>query len=113
MRVEVEEPAVANTAGDGIRHAPYGVFGGQDGLPHRYRLISQGHTRFLKTKEVGIAVHPGARFFVESSGGGGYGDPALRDPEARAADAANGFVTQRPKARAAEPSPRARRASAG
>jgi N-methylhydantoinase B len=117
MRVEVDEPAVANTAGDGIRHAPYGVFGGRDGLPHRYRLISQGRTRFLKTKEVGITVHPGARFFVESAGGGGYGNPALRDPGARAADVANGFVTQRPKAgpprRTAETSPRARRAPAG
>jgi len=96
MRAEVAEPAVANTAGDGVRHAPYGLFGGEEGLPHRYRLISQGHARPLKTKEAGIGVRPGDVFLIESSGGGGYGDPALRDPAARAADLLNGFVSARP-----------------
>jgi len=47
----------------------------------------------LRTKEVAIVVQPGDVFFVESAGGGGYGDPAERDPRARAADRANGFVT--------------------
>jgi N-methylhydantoinase B len=93
--VEVTESARANTAGDGIRHRPYGLFGGQDGLPHRYRLISGGRTRFLKTKEVGILVRPGDVFFIESSGGGGYGDPVKRDPQAHAEDLANGFVTRK------------------
>ncbi len=95
MRAEVADPAVANTAGDGVRHAPYGLFGGEDGLPHRYRLISHGHARPLRTKEVGIVVRPGDVFLVESSGGGGYGDRARRDPAARAADLVNGFVSPR------------------
>lgn len=94
MRAEVADAAVANTAGDGARHAPYGLFGGADGLPHRYRLISRGRRRVLKTKEVGIVVRPGDVFFVESSGGGGYGDPDARDPGARAADRVSGFVTK-------------------
>ena len=94
MRMEIAEPAKANTAGDGIRHAPYGLFGGKDGRPHRYRLISRGRSRFLKTKQVGIPVLPGDVFFIESSGGGGYGDPAKRDREADAADLANGFTTK-------------------
>jgi N-methylhydantoinase B len=64
-------------------------------LPHRYRLISKGRTRFLKTKEVGIPVLPGDVFHIESSGGGGYGDPQERHPEAQAADLANGFVTEK------------------
>jgi N-methylhydantoinase B len=53
MHVEISEPAVANTAGDGVRYAPYGLFGGDDGLLHRYRLISKGRSRLLKTKERG------------------------------------------------------------
>jgi N-methylhydantoinase B len=97
MRLETERLAVANTAGDGVRHAPYGLFGGRDGLPHRYRLLSKGRARVLKTKEVGIPVRPGDVFLVESSGGGGYGDPRLRDRTARASDLANGFVTGRPR----------------
>ena len=92
LRVDVREPAVANTAGDGVRHAPYGLFGGKDGLPHRYRLLSRGATRVLKTKEVGIRVRPGDVFLVESSGGGGYGPPARRPRPARVRDRVNGVV---------------------
>ena len=55
--------------------------------------------RVLKTKEVGVPVRPGDVFFVESSGGGGYGPPAKRSPEARAADVANGFVSPRRRRR--------------
>ena len=95
LKVETEQPARANTAGDGIRHAPYGLWGGQDGLPHRYRLLSRGRrARFLKTKEVGVLVRPGDTFFIEAAGGGGFGDPAHRDPAAHADDLLNGFVTE-------------------
>jgi N-methylhydantoinase B len=93
LRVDTAEPAIANTAGDGVRHGPYGILGGQDGLPHRYRLISAGRERLLKTKEVGIVVGPGDVFFVESGGGGGYGPPEERDPSAHASDVENGYVT--------------------
>jgi N-methylhydantoinase B len=111
MRAETAEPAVANTAGDGVRHAPYGLFGGRDGAVHRYRLVSRRRTRVLRTKEVGIPVMPGDVFLIESSGGGGYGPPAKRDPAARAADRDNGFVTSRaPNAR---PARRARRSTRG
>jgi N-methylhydantoinase B len=96
LHVEITEPARANTAGDGTRHAPYGILGGRDGLPHRYRLRSRGRPdRVLKTKEVGVVVRPGDVFLVESGGGGGYGDPRRRAPEARAYDRENGFVTRR------------------
>ena len=99
LRMDVEEPAVANTAGDGVRHAPYGLLGGQDGLPHRYRLLSRGRRpRVLKTKEVGILVRPGDVFLVESSGGGGFGPSSKRPPETRARDLENGFVTRRGRA---------------
>src|SRR6266852_5927431 len=100
LRVDIAEAGVANTAGDGVRHTTYGLFGGKDGLPHRYRLLSKGRApRVLKTKEVGIEVRPGDVFFVESSGGGGYGPPSRRSAEARAADVANGFVSKRGRPR--------------
>jgi N-methylhydantoinase B len=94
MVVEVEEPAVANTAGDGVRHGAPGLLGGSDGAPHRYTLLSAGRPdRPLKTKEVGIRVRPGDVLDVRSAGGGGFGDPAERTPEARARDRRLGFVT--------------------
>jgi N-methylhydantoinase B len=106
MHVRTADAAVANTAGDGVRHAPYGLFGGRDGAPHRYRLVSQGRTRVLATKSVGIPVRPGDVFLIESAGGGGYGDPRGRDPLAVAADLADGMVTQRRRLKAAR-APRA------
>src|SRR5207302_7938803 len=70
LRVDTTEDGVANTAGDGTRHPSYGILGGRDGLPHRYRLLSRGRApRVLKTKEVGIAVRPGDGVVVESAGG--------------------------------------------
>jgi N-methylhydantoinase B len=79
------------------------LFGGRDGLPHRYRLLSKRGTRVLKTKEVGIPVRPGDVFFVESAGGGGWGSPAARDPGAHAEDVTNGVVTRRTPAQARAP----------
>ncbi|MGK7866125.1 hydantoinase B/oxoprolinase family protein [Falsiroseomonas sp. E2-1-a20] len=86
-------PARANTAGDGARHGAAGMLGGQDGAPHHYRLLPvAGEARDLRTKEAGIALAPGDVLHVRSGGGGGWGDPARRDPAARAADAAEGLV---------------------
>jgi N-methylhydantoinase B len=93
LRVDTARPGVANTAGDGTRHGSFGILGGLDGEPHRYRLLSGGTERELLTKEVDIPVLPGDVFLVEASGGGGYGPPERRTAEARASDLANGFVT--------------------
>ena len=93
--VETAEPAVANTAGDGVRHGACGIQGGRDGLPHRYVLKSAGRPdRPLKTKEVGIVIRPGDVLEVRSGGGGGFADPAERSPEHRARDVLLGFVTE-------------------
>jgi N-methylhydantoinase B len=92
--LETAKPARGNTAGDGARHGPCGMLGGQDGVPHDYRLISQGRPpRALRTKEVGIELRPGDCLEIRSSGGGGYGPPAERSPDARARDREQGLVT--------------------
>ena len=92
LRVDTEEMGVANTAGDGVRHGSFGMLGGQDGKPHRYRLFSDEAERVLKTKEIDVPVGPGDVFLIESSGGGGYGPPDERDVEARLSDRLNGFT---------------------
>jgi N-methylhydantoinase B len=118
LTVEIDQPARANTAGDGVRHGACGLFGGADGLPHHYVLRSRGRPdRVLRTKEVGIAVHPGDVIHVESGGGGGWGDPRQRAAAAREEDRVHGFVTasrkRRPptRARATALPARARRKS--
>ena len=94
MVVETAEPAVGNTAGDGVRYGACGILGGADGVPHRYMLYSNGQPpRAIKTKEVGLVIRPGDILLLESGGGGGWGDPTLRNPDATARDTENGFIS--------------------
>ena len=89
-----------------MRYGACGILGGADGTPHRYPLHSNGSPpRPIKTKEVGIEIHPGDVLILESGGGGGWGDPALRNPDATARDIENGFVTRAPHPPAARFSP--------
>ena len=86
--------AVGNTAGDGVRYGACGILGGADGVPHRYMLYSNGQPpRAIKTKEVGLVIRPGDILLLESGGGGGWGDPTLRNPDATARDTENGFIS--------------------
>jgi N-methylhydantoinase B len=94
MVVETDEPAIGNTAGDGVKYGACGILGGEDGLPHRYMLYSGNQPpRPIKTKETGLVIRPGDRLVLESGGGGGWGDPQDRDADATGDDIANGFIT--------------------
>jgi len=91
--LETEKIAKGNTAGDGARHGPCGMLGGEDGQPHHYRLLSEGREpRVLRTKEVGIELRPGDCLEVRSSGGGGWGPPEKRLAEARQRDREQGLT---------------------
>ncbi|HYZ34621.1 MAG TPA: hydantoinase B/oxoprolinase family protein [Crenalkalicoccus sp.] len=93
LLVEGDGPCRANTAGDGTRHGAAGMVGGKDGAPHDYLLRrADGEERRLRTKETGIVVEPGDRLLVRSGGGGGWGDPAERDPKARERDRREGLA---------------------
>jgi N-methylhydantoinase A/oxoprolinase/acetone carboxylase beta subunit/N-methylhydantoinase B/oxoprolinase/acetone carboxylase alpha subunit len=89
---EGEGPALLNTAGDGIVVPPFGLFGGEDGLPHDYKIIADGVDRPLGSKETEVVVNPGDHVYCLSSGGGGYGNPAERNAEADEWDRRNGYV---------------------
>ncbi len=95
MVIETAEPAVGNTAGDGVKYGACGLLGGSDGKPHDYWLESAGsNNRKLKTKETGIVLRPGDVLHAHSGGGGGWGDPAKRTAAERARDTELGFVTK-------------------
>ena len=89
---EGEGEALLNTAGDGAIVPPFGVLGGEPGLPHRYSIVSKGEETVLRTKQTGVVVRPGDRIVALSSGGGGYGEPTNRSSEASAWDNRNGYV---------------------
>ena len=90
---EGEGPALLNTAGDGIVVPPFGLFGADDGLPHHYKIVTNGSERVLGSKEVGVVVNPGDHIVCLSSGGGGFGQPEDRDRDAATWDLKNGYTT--------------------
>ena len=70
------------------RFAPKGVLGGGDGALNRVSTRRAGvwSTPALGSKMVGVALAAGDRIRLETPGGGGWGDPARRDPDAIARD---------------------------
>src|ERR1700744_5595224 len=91
---ETEKDALGNTAGDGIRYGACGMLGGENGIPHRYRLLSDGRPpRVLRTKETRIEIRPGDCLEVRSGGGGGWGPPAKRTQATRDRDRLQGLVS--------------------
>jgi N-methylhydantoinase B len=84
-----DQEFACNAIFDRIDNAPRGRDGGHDGAAGRVGLVS-GAT--LRAK--GLQVIPrGERLRLDLPGGGGMGDPALRDPAHVAADVRDGMVT--------------------
>lgn len=75
------------------RTGPPGILGGKDGAPNRIRISRAGGIDSPEhiSKGEGYALSAGDWIDVETPGGGGYGDPAERSAEARAADRAQGY----------------------
>jgi N-methylhydantoinase B len=70
------------------RTGPQGALGGADGAVNRVEIIKPGRTIVPEhlSKAQDIPLDPGDRVRVRTPGGGGYGDPARRDPAAVAED---------------------------
>jgi N-methylhydantoinase B len=79
----------------GERHfiAPKGRAGGHDGAMARTIIHrASGGDETVPSKIV-TTLHAGDRVVFETAGGGGYGDPARRDPEQTRLDLANGKIS--------------------
>lgn len=70
------------------RTGPQGAQGGQDGAVNRVEVIRNGETLVPEhlSKAQDIPLSPGDRVRVRTPGGGGYGNPADRDPALVAED---------------------------
>ena len=87
------EDALVTMRCDRHRIAPPGRDGGQAARPGGYFALRLDGTRErLPDKASNLRLAAGERFVVETSGGGGLGDPAERPAEERAADIAAGRV---------------------
>lgn len=88
------DSAEAFLFGDRARFAPQGVLGGGPGERNVITVRQGGAWQRLElgAKAVGFRLGRGDRIRIESPGGGGRGDPARRDPRARARDRKLGYV---------------------
>ena len=91
----LEQDAEVFLFGDRGRFAPRGVVGGGDAAMTRFTFPKDGAicSPPLAAKIVDVPLAQGQRVRLETPGGGGYGDPARRDPAAIRRDLELGLVT--------------------
>jgi N-methylhydantoinase B len=75
------------------RFPPKGIAGGKDGTRARFVVRVGTPQEYETPASARVEMAAGERFLLQSAGGGGYGDPARRDPAAAARDAAEGYVS--------------------
>jgi N-methylhydantoinase B len=79
---------------DRARSVTWGVDGGLPSIPHGVTLMREGEApQFLGAVFSGVPLKGGDQFTRPSAGGGGLGDPILRDPAAVMEDVIDGYVT--------------------
>ena len=83
------EGAVISYACDRARSVVWGIGGGLPSIPHGVWLNGE----FLGAVFSNVDVKQGDVFTRPSAGGGGYGDPLARDPEAVKEDVADDYVS--------------------
>ncbi len=77
---------------DRDRAGPHGLFGGETGSKSVYAIIDNGIETELSSKTT-VDLLPGQVISYRTSGGGGYGSPAERDPFQVADDVSNGKIS--------------------
>lgn len=93
LRLDADHGAISGNF-ERFRVAPYGLAGGAPGSKGRFLLLrADGETVELPSKCSGVQLRRGDRVRLETSGGGGHGPAAERDPAAVAHDLADGYVT--------------------
>ena len=102
--MEVTAPEVTVSAMiDRMEVSPFGLFDGKEGASTGLYVRPAGASEFRTFCDVfgtvspnkfsGIRLHRGDRVLIRSAGGGGYGDPLAREPEAVLEDVREGWVS--------------------
>jgi N-methylhydantoinase B len=89
IELRTEGPARLSLLSDRHQHPAAGVLGGLSGAPSVITL-DDGSKPHPKSRS---SVSPEQRITLLYAGGGGYGDPKLRDRDAVRADLRDGYIT--------------------
>ena len=89
----IEGPIVVSHRGDRHYAGPWGLNGGKSGARSQSKITRRtGESTHVPSKQV-FVLSEGDCLEIESAGGGGYGDPASRDPSAVLNDWINGKLS--------------------
>lgn len=88
------ENSVVSYCSDRARSITWGINGGLPGIPHGVSLTRDGEDPTeMGTVFSNVPIKSGDEFVRPSSGGGGFGDPLDRDPEAVLEDVKDDYVS--------------------
>lgn len=92
----LEKQADVFLFGERGKFPPAGVAGGRAGAANRFHFEQDDgeHSPPMVSKMIGIHITRGQKLRLETPGGGGYGEPAERDPQAVANDVRLGYVSR-------------------
>jgi len=98
-----EVPITGSQCSDRHEVKPFALFGGGEGGngatlikkagSDEWSTVRELYGKVSTSKYANVVFEPGDRVRLTAPGGGGYGDPAKRDPEAIAEDVAEGYVS--------------------
>ena len=96
-------PITGSQCSDRHEVKPWPIFGGEPGGNGGTLIRKAGSTEWKTVRELygkissskyaNITLEPGDRIMLTTPGGGGYGDPAARDPGAVAEDVREGYIS--------------------
>lgn len=88
----VEDGVLLSTNGDRMMNGPWALAGGEPGSLAMF-AIQRGDELIRIPAATNIAVQKGDKVIIQTSGGGGYGDPKARDREAVRRDLREGRIS--------------------
>ena len=96
-------PITGSQCSDRHEVKPWPIFGGEPGGnggtlirkagSSEWKTVCELYGKVSSSKYANITLEPGDRIKLTAPGGGGYGDPKQRDPEAVREDVAEGYVS--------------------
>jgi len=92
----LDKEATVFLFGERGKYAPKGVVNGGDGAKNRFFYETDDGFKEpeLVSKITGVHIKQGQRLRLETPGGGGYGDPADRNPDAIAHDVTESYIVE-------------------
>ncbi|EMR73253.1 N-methylhydantoinase B/acetone carboxylase, alpha subunit [Thaumarchaeota archaeon SCGC AB-539-E09] len=72
---------------------PWGLQGGGDGALGEYLLVKEDSSSERLPSKCTVSLREGDTIVIRTPGGGGYGDPFMRDPSLVLKDVINGLLS--------------------